>query len=203
MPIHFPIIRTNISKSLIRSAPSQISKAALPLVTVPIAAYYIGESRDRAAKRVVEFFNDKGIDLPRVLEPDPTGKGGYSEATKTDLRLAISNAEKDGIIATDDKKLGNRLVSFTGKSPEENPVSMQDLSKNPEMINDMSPEDILNIDTSLPPELEAFSDSSLDNIPDGLMENIADAIPEGFSVDNDMLSIARGWLADIAGDAGL
>lgn len=201
MLVRFPIINTNFVKPLGKSTASNLcNKVVLPLTLAPVAAHYLGENKDYHAQRVIDFFRDNKIDLPSVIKKNLNGNVGFSESTKCDLRRKLQNAERDGLITTSEKNDCYKQIAFTGKSLDENAISMQDLAKNPELINNMSSGDILDIDTSLPVELETFMDTPLNNIPDGLMENIADILPEGFSVDDNMLSIAKGWLSSISED---
>lgn len=56
MPVHFPIINTGFVNPITRSTNSKISKTVLPVILTPIAAYYIGETRDNKAADVIQFF---------------------------------------------------------------------------------------------------------------------------------------------------
>ena len=89
-----------------------ISKA-LPMVSIPLVSYYIGENSDNALKNLISDMKANNISIPNYSH-DPNTHSGLDFASQGRFRNAIENANID----EDTKKDLLNQVTFTGKNDD-------------------------------------------------------------------------------------
>lgn len=77
--------------------------------------------------------------------------------------------------------------TFKGSTTEIHRYTIRDIAEHPELMDNLSIEEIKQIDVSMCPELEEFLKTPPDEVPDGLMDNILEELPEGFGVGDETL----------------
>lgn len=116
---HFKLTRNFISKKTLpkisKSVVEDNYSKALPLLTFPLVAYYIGEGSDQALARLIKKMKDLGIDIPSNYSSDPSTNAGLDFASQGKFRDAINKAAKNGDIDSYQKNDLLNKVSFTGK----------------------------------------------------------------------------------------
>lgn len=102
---------SNISEQVISK---KINEKVLPLVSLPLVAYYIGENEDQALKRLIKAMEEADIQIPSY-KPDPSTKTGLDFPSQGKFRDAINKAAQEGKIDSTEKQELLNKVCFTGK----------------------------------------------------------------------------------------
>lgn len=103
---------SNIAKRI--KTKIKLSKT-LPIVATPVAFYYIGQQSDEYANEILKFMQNKNIQMPLGMKPDPSDNSGFSSGTQINIRQSLENAYKQGKITEAEYKTYDRKVAFTGR----------------------------------------------------------------------------------------
>ncbi len=169
---------SNVSKQMIKK---NTNDKVLPLVTFPLVAYYIGDSRDKALERLIKKMEDAGVDIPSNYKPNPNTNSGLDFVSQGKFRSAIDDAAKNGTIDSSEKQDLLHSVAFTGKDDSI-------LASDPELARDLR--ELQSKDTSLSPELQEYRDlPDFDNPRELLEYFIGDELPDDVILDWDLWSV--------------
>ena len=160
----------------------------LPIVSAPLIAYYIGEYQDKNVNQILTFFETKSIKIPNNLQPDNLTKTGLDPASQTKVKNLLEKALNDKKITQDEFDTYSRKINFTG-SPQEV------INNPPEALFDPNDPDLM-----MDPKLEEIYNAPEVNTPEGLLENIFGELPDGFSMDMNLLDTLKGLAKDVFKD---
>ena len=190
----------------------------IPLVTTPLISYYTNpkfNEKSRQSKFLEEQdkahqpISDRTEYNTRAME-----RAGYN---KQEIKKAL---DQDGYIkdASIQKDLRSKNISFKSsetQNSEELPdymmssevdtevatsdrINIHNLVDNPSLQKHMTIKDIERMDTSMCPELEEYTSKPVEEVPDGLMSNILDDLPEGFEVsDEGLFNTLKGYMQQL------
>ena len=160
----------------------------LPIVSAPLIAYYIGEYQDKNVNQILTFFETKSIKIPNNLQPHSLTKTGLDPASQTKVKNLLEKALDDKKITQDEFNTYSRKINFTG-SPQEV------IDNPPEALFDPNDPDLM-----MDPKLEEIYNAPEVNTPEGLLENIFGELPDGFSMDMNLLDTLKGLAKDVFKD---
>ena len=88
----------------------------IPVASTPIVAYYIGESKDKKAQEVIDFFKRKNLKLPNHIKPHADTGAGFNSQTQSSFKKALDDELRKGRITQQEHDKYTKKLIFTGKN---------------------------------------------------------------------------------------
>ena len=115
----------------------------------------------------------------KIKSKEPHFRGSETQNSE-ELPDYMMSSEVDTEVATSDR------------------INIHNLVDNPSLQKHMTIKDIERMDTSMCPELEEYMSKPVEEVPDGLMSNILDDLPEGFEVsDEGLFNTLKGYMQQL------